>query len=126
MRVIIEIALLLVLFLGVVYGALSATGNDRTDMSGKIIGICKDKPQGDKNTEFSMLVEGSSNGGVGNKNISIIITKKTSVTYKYGNTIRNASINDLKPGQYIQIKFSGPIIQTYPPQTNASQIIIIH
>lgn len=126
MRVITVVSLLFVLFLGVVYGTLSATGNERVDMDGKIIGICNDNAHGDKNTVFSILVEGALNGGAEKQNISVIITKNTSIAYKYGNTLRNASINDLKPGRYIQIKFSGSIIQTYPPQTNASQIIILH
>jgi hypothetical protein len=126
MKVIIVMGLLFVLFMGVVYGALTATGNDRMDMSGKIIGICNDKIHGDNNAVCSLLVEGNRSGVSENQNISIIISKNTSISRKYGNTLKNASINDLKPGKIIEIKFSGSIIQSYPPLSNASHIIILN
>jgi hypothetical protein len=118
-------AFLFVLFLGVVYGAISATGNNSVDMSGKIIGICQNNLQGNNNVPDSILVQGTTSGSSEDQNISVEITKNTVVLYKQGNTLENASSNDLVPGQVIGIKFSGPLLQTYPPQTNASQIIIL-
>ena len=126
MRVITVMLLLFVLFMGVVYGTLSATGNDRVDMSGKIVGLCSDSSQSDGKAINSILVEGSTNGGADNQSMSILITKNTTISHKYGNNLVKASIDDLHPGQKIQIQFTGDIIQTYPPQTNASQIIIIY
>ena len=125
MRVITIMALLFVLFLGVVYGTLSATGNDRVDMNGKIVGVCNDGLPGGNLGNYSILVEGLTQGMSENQNISIRITKNTSIVHKQGNTLVNATINDLKPGQNIEIKFAGSLMQTYPPQTNASQIIIL-
>ena len=125
MRGITILALLFVLFLGVVYGALSATGNDTVDMNGKIIGVRQDNLQGDNNAPDSVLVEGAASGSYGDQNISVKLTKNTVVLHKQGNTLINASYNDLVPGTAIGIKFSGPLLQTYPPQTNASQIIIL-
>ncbi len=116
------ITLLFVLFLGVVYGAFSATGNNYSvDMDGKIIGIC----QNDNSTPDSVLVDGVPSGSSEDQNISIKITKNTVILHKQGNNFVNASYNDLVPGQAIGIKFAGPLLQTYPPQTNASQIIIL-
>ena len=126
MRVITVMLLLFVLFMGVVYGTLSATGNERVDMSGKIIGLCSDSSQCDGNAINSILVEGSTNGGADNQSMSIMITKNTTISHKYGNNLVKASIDDLHPGQKIQIQFEGDVIQTYPPQTNASQIIILY
>jgi hypothetical protein len=126
MRVITVMLLLFVLFMGVVYGTLSATGNERVDMSGKIIGLCSDSSQCDGNAINSILVEGSTNGGADNQSMSIMITKNTTISHKYGDNLVKASINDLHPGQNIQIQFTGDTIYTYPPQTNASQIIILY
>ena len=117
--------MLFVLFLGVVYGTISATGNDRVDMNGKIVGICNDNPTGGNINNYSILVEGAVNGASESQNISVRITKNTSVVHKYGNTLRNATLSDLKPGQIIDVKFAGSVIQSYPPQTNASRIIIL-
>jgi hypothetical protein len=126
MKVIIVMALLFVLFLGVVYGAISATGNERVDMDGKIIGICSDKIQDDNKAVCSILVEGTPNSVLENQNISIIIHKNTTISLKRGETLEKGSISDLKPGKLIEIKFSGTLLHTYPPQTNASHIIILN
>jgi len=126
MRVITVMLLLFVLFMGVVYGTLSATGNERVDMSAKIIGLCSDNSQCDGKAINSILVEGSTTGGTDNQSMSILITKNTTISHKYGDNLVKASIDDLHPGQRIQIQFTGDTIQTYPPQTNASQIIILY
>ncbi len=126
MRVITVMVLLFVLFLGVVYGTFTATGSDRVDMSGKIVGLCSDNTQGDNKAINSILVEGSPDGSSETQNISIIITKNTTISHRYGKNLVKASINDLKPGQKIEIRFTGSILQTYPPQTNASDIIILY
>lgn len=125
MRVITVIVLLFVLFMGVVYGTFTATGTDRVDMSGEIVGLCTNG-QNNGNTIDSILVEGPINGGTDNQNVSILITKNTSISHKYGNNLVKASINDLHPGQKVQIQFNGEMVQTYPPQTNASEIIILY
>lgn len=126
MRVITVMVLLCVLFMGVVYGTFTATGSDRVDMNGKIVGLCSDNSQDDVKYINSILVEGSPTGGTDLQNISIIITKNTTIFHKYGKNLVKASIHDLQPGQKIEIRFTGSIIQTYPPQTNASEIIILY
>jgi hypothetical protein len=126
MRVITVMLLLFVLFMGVVYGTFTATGNERVDMSGKIVGLCSDNSQCDVKAINSILVEGSTNGGADNQNMSVLITKNTTISHKYGNNLVEASIDDLHPGQKIQIQFIGDMVYTYPPQTNASHIIILY
>ncbi len=126
MRGITIMALLFVLFVGVVYGALTATGTDGVDMNGKIVCIYQNDLQADNNAPDSVLVEGKTSGSSDDQNISVKITRNTIILHKQGNTLVNASYNDLVPGQAIGIKFGGHILQTYPPQTNASQIIILN
>lgn len=126
MRAITIMVLLFVLFMGVVYGTYTATGSERVDMNGKIVGLCSDSSQSDVKSINSLMVEGSPSGGTDIQNISVIITKNTTIFHKYGKNLVKASIHDLQPGQKIEIRFSGSIIQTYPPQTNASEIIILY
>lgn len=125
MRVIYIISLLFVLFLGVVYGALSATGNERADMTGKIVGICQDDLSGGNKEFNSILVEGNMFDNSQNQNVSVKITENTTILIKHANQLRNASKTDLKSGQMVEIKFTGKILQTYPFETNALQIIIL-
>ncbi len=126
MRVITVMLLLFVLFLGVIYGALAATGSDRVDMTGEIIGLCSDNANCDNGSIDSILVEGFITGASENQNVSIILNKNTTISRKNGDTLVEASINDLKPGQKIEIQFTGSMLQTYPPQANAGQIIILY
>ena len=126
MRVITVMLLLFVLFMGVVYGTFTATGSERVDMSGKIIGLCSDDSVGDGQAINSLMVEGSTNGGTDNQSISILINKNTTISHKYGDNLVKASIDDLHPGQKIEVRFAGDMLQTYPPQINASQIIIVY
>lgn len=125
MKVITVVSLLFVLLLGVVYGALSATGNDRADMTGKIVGVCNDNSTSGDNKFKSILVEGIAFGSSENQNISVQITKNTTILFKRGTELTNASNSDLKPGDVVEIKFTGKTLQTYPPQTNALQILIL-
>jgi len=126
MRVITVIVLLLVLFLGVVYGAFTATGSERIDMNGVIIGLCSDNSHEDSNTITSILVEGFQTGASQSQNVSIIINKNTTVYHKYGKNLVKANVNDLHPGQKIEIIFNGFMMNTYPPQVNATDIIILY
>jgi hypothetical protein len=55
-----------------------------------------------------------------------LINKNTTISHKYGDNLVKASIDDLHPGQKIEVRFAGDMLQTYPPQINASQIIIVY
>lgn len=126
MRVITVMVLLFVLFLGVVYGTFTATGSERVDMNGVIIGLCSDNPQENTGVIDSLLVEGFQTGASQSQNMSIVINKNTTVYHKYGKNLVKATVNDLHPGQKIEIRFNGPVLQTYPPQVNATDIIILY
>lgn len=126
MKVITLVIILVVLFMGVVYGAISATGSEKVDMDGNIIGICKEDLNNENHTQNSVLVQGIVTGNSKNQNVSITITRDTNIAYKQGNEVKNASFDDLKPGQNIQVRFTGPIMQSYPPRIAASQIYILN
>ncbi len=126
MRVITVMVLLFVLFLGVVYGTFTATGSERVDMSGTIVGLCSDNPQGDSQVIDSILVEGYQGSASYPQNISVIINKNTTVYHKYGKNLVKASVDDIHPGQKIEIRFAGSMMHTYPPQANAGDIIILY
>jgi hypothetical protein len=122
MKNIILLALLFVMFMGVVYGAIVATGGEHSDMTGKIIGVC----YGDNNTtdSNSILVQGVLTNGNQYGNVSVRITNETQIFVKDGNKRNSATFGDLQPGQNIDITFKGPIIQAFPPQATGSAVII--
>lgn len=125
MRVITLIALLLVLFMGVAYGVFCATGEEPVDMKGEVVGVCyPDSQNGTNNTE-SVLVQGTMTDSNQTMNISVKISEETIIMEKSAGQRFNSSFGNIQPGQAVEIRFTGPVLQSYPPQTTASQIIIL-
>ncbi len=125
MKIITLFAILVVLMMGVVYGVMFATGEEKADMNGSIIGICQANPQNENNTQDSILVEGMVTGNSQTHNLSVKINKETVILKKNGNKRENASFTDLKTGDKVAVMFTGPFLESYPPQTMAKEIIII-
>lgn len=125
MRVITLIVMLLVLFMGVAYGVYCATGEEPVDMKGKVVGVCYADPQDSINNTESVLVEGSMTGGDQKLNVSVKISDETLIMERNGDQRNNCSFENFQPGQSVEIRFTGPFLQSYPPQTTASQIVIV-
>ncbi|NYB51792.1 MAG: DUF3221 domain-containing protein [Methanobacteriaceae archaeon] len=125
MKVITLFAILVVLMMGVVYGVMFATGEEKADMNGVIIGVCQANPQNENNTFNAILVEGTVAGNSQTHNLSVRINNDTVILKKDGNKRENASFTDLKSGGKVAVMFTGPFIKSYPPQTTAKQIIIL-
>ena len=125
MKIITLFAILVVLMMGVVYGVMFATGEAKADMNGKIIGICQADPQNENVTQNSILVEGMVAGNSQSLNLSVKINNDTLIFRKQGNKRENASFTDMKNGDKVAVMFTGPFVDSYPPQTMAKEIIII-
>jgi hypothetical protein len=126
MKVITLVAILVVLMMGVVYGVIFATGDEKVDMNAKIVGVCPANPQDANSTFNSILVEGMYAGSSQNQNLSVKITNETVILQKQGEKRQNASYNDFKPGKKVTVQFVGPFIESYPPQTTAKQVVILN
>lgn len=125
MKIITLFVILVVLMMGVVYGVMFATGEEKADMNGNIIGICLADPQNENNTQDSILVEGLISGNSQTHNLSVKVNKETVIVKKNGNKRENVSFTDLKTGEKVAVMFTGPFVDSYPPQTMAKEIIII-
>jgi hypothetical protein len=124
MKNIILLSMLFVMFMGVVYGAMVATGGQQhSDMTGKIIGILV-ADNNSTNTN-SILVQGVITNGNQQGNVSVRITNETQILRKDGNKTNDGTFGSLQPGQSVDITFIGPIIQAYPPQVTGNQITIM-
>lgn len=122
MKNIILIVLLFVMFMGVVYGAIVATGGEHSDMTGKVVGVCSD--DNNSTDSNSILVQGVVTNGNQQGNVSVRITNETQIFLKDGNKRSNASFGNLQPGQSVDITFKGPIIQSYPPQATGTEVVV--
>ncbi len=114
--------MLFVMFMGVVYGAIVATGGEHWDMTGSIVGVCSaDNNSTDSN---SILVQGVVTSGSQQANVTVRITNDTQIFVKNGNQRNTITFDELKSGQSVNIQFKGPILQSYPPQASGSQIVV--
>jgi hypothetical protein len=125
MRVITLIALLLVLFMGVAYGVFCATGEEPVDMKGQVVGVCYPDSQNVTNNTESVLVQGTMADNNQTMNISVKISEETIIMETSAGQSSNSSFENIQPGQAVEIRFTGPLLQSYPPQTTASQITIL-
>lgn len=125
MKIITLFVILVVLMMGVVYGVMFATGEEKADMNGKIIGVCHANPQDENNTQDSVLVEGIVAGNSQTCNISVKVNNDTVILRKDGNKRVKASFADMKTGNKVAVMFTGPFLESYPPQTMAKEIVII-
>ena len=114
MKNIILLSMLFVMFMGVVYGAMVATGGQHSDMTGTIVGILV--ADTNSTTTNSILVQGIITNGNQQGNVTVKITNETQILRQDGNKLNNGTFENLKPGQSVDITFIGPIIQGYPPQ----------
>lgn len=124
MKIITLIAILVVLIVACSVGVMFATGEEKADMNGVIKGICQANPQDDNNTQNAILVEGMVSGNDQSHNISVKVNDDTIILKKNGNKRENATFSDLKTGQKVAVMFTGPFVESYPPQTTAKEIII--
>ena len=122
MKNLILIVMLFVMFMGVVYGAIVATGGEHWDMTGTIVGVCTaDSNSTDAN---SILVQGLVTSGNQQANVTVRVTNDTQLYTKNGNQRNQINFSDLKSGQSVNIQFKGPIIQSYPPQASGSLVLV--
>ena len=124
MKNIILLSMLFVMFMGVVYGAMVATGGQHSDMTGTIVGILV--AGNNSNNTNSILVQGVITNGNQKGNVTVKITNESQILRKDGNKLDNGTFESLKPGQSVDITFIGPIIQGYPPQASGNQITIMN
>ncbi len=124
MKIITLFAILVVLIIACSIGVMFATGGEKADMNGQIVGICLADPQ-NENTQNSILIEGIVSGNSETHNVSVKVHNNTVITKKVGNKQENVTFSDLKTGQKVAVMFTGPFVDSYPPQTTAKEIVIV-
>lgn len=89
------------------------------DMTGKITSI---SPITDGGLLGTIIVEGK---GKGFDKAYIKITTDTGISWSNGEKKQPANFNHLKVGQRVNIRFIGPVLQSYPVQAEAKEVLIL-
>ncbi len=101
---------------------LFTPGYEKPDMQGYITHI-SDMQSSQNDVIGSILVEGLMNNQT--TTISVKINKETNLFKQYGNEQQPLTFSELKTGQNVEIKFTGPILTSYPPQATADRIVVL-
>ena len=112
------------LLLSIVYGIFSATEKSNPDIRGNIISIHLAHVQGD-NLVGSVLIEGTMNGYLQPQNVSVTITEETSIFEEQAGNRCKVTFNSLEVGQKVDVRFTGPVAQSYPVQATAAEIVML-
>ncbi len=88
--------------------------NKKPDIQGIINRISREEQQG--KVSINMLEI---------KDYHIQISPETTVFEKNNDTNEKSSVDQLEVGQKVYVYFSGPVLQSYPPQAKAARIVIV-
>jgi hypothetical protein len=72
-----------------------------------------------------IMVEGEKTKDTGYDKASVKITDKTSIKKMVGKDRQGAKFEDLKVGAKVAAIFTGPVLQSYPVQATAKEIVIL-
>ena len=117
------IALLGILIICYGFFNVFTSSYEKPDMQGHITNISDMQSSHNNMVIGSILVEGSMNNQ--STKISVKINKETSLFKQEGNKHHSITFNELKTGQNVGIKFTGPILTSFPPQATADRIVVL-
>lgn len=104
----------------------SANDAARADIRGIITQIRPaDAPSRQQGLYGVILIEGQVEADTTYDKAAVTITDKTIVLEQLGAPRRPATFDTLKVGDRVQARFTGPVMQSYPAQATASQVMIL-
>lgn len=105
---------------------LAEAGGAGVDIRGKITGVMKaDEPYRKRGDLGAIRVEGKQEKDTQVDRASIKITGKTRLFLLEGKKRRPVGFDALKSGQIVEARFVGPVLETYPVQATAGEVVIL-
>ena len=99
---------------------------NRADVRGTVTHISRaNEGGGRKNVLGRVLVEGVKERDTQVDKASVTVTAETRVFMKQDKGRKPAAFADLKEGQEVEARFAGPMLESYPVQATAIEIIIL-
>jgi endonuclease/exonuclease/phosphatase family metal-dependent hydrolase len=99
---------------------------DKMDIRGNITNIHRASADGGNNKLLgTILIEGSKEGDTNFDKASVRVTTETRIFDHRGKERKPASFDTLKKGQKVEARFNGPVMESYPVQTTAGEIVIL-
>jgi hypothetical protein len=106
--------------------ALAAQEEEEIDIRGKITNIRRADRDVDDNLLGAILIEGVKEADTGFDKASVRVTKETRIFDERETGRKQVSFDSLKAGQKVSARFVGPVMESYPVQATAGEIIILN
>jgi hypothetical protein len=119
----IRLAGLLLLLLSLVVGCRSSSGTEEAGVD--IRGTVTEIVQGREDVAGSILIEGIVEEDTEYDRAFVTVTDETRIFEQVGEDRRPASFAALEIGQRVQARFTGPVMESYPVQATAAEIVIL-
>ena len=94
------------------------------DIRGKITSINRANAESDE-VIGTLMIEGVKEADTGVDKASVRVTKETRIIDRRGKERGTVAFDDLKTGQKVEARFLGPVMESYPVQATAGEIVII-
>lgn len=103
-----------------------SAGNAEADIRGRITSIHRaDVRARERGIIGFVFVDGIKERDTKFGKASVRITNKTGILKQEGQDWRPVTFESLKIGQRVEVRFTGPVMKSYPVQANAIQIVIL-
>lgn len=119
-----SISLILTLAGACLLGAAQAHSASQVDIRGAITHLHSAQGESGKSLG-SVLIEGVKESDTQFDKASVQVTTETKLFIKQGKERRATEFAALKEGQKVEASFSGPVMESYPPQATAAEITIL-
>lgn len=107
-------------------GTSETTDDIGADIRGNITTIHQaDTQRREKDIIGSILIEGAIEKDTQFDRASVTVTDKTRIFELNGQDRRSVTFGSLNVGQRVQAQFIGPVMESYPVQATATEIVIL-
>jgi len=96
------------------------------DIRGEITNIHRADQVVDHELLGNVLIEGVKEANTQFDKASVRVTNETRIFDERGTERKQISFDDLKTGQKVSARFVGPVMESYPVQVTAGEIIILN
>ena len=95
------------------------------DIRGTVIRLNRIEDLRRKKIRGGAQIEGTQDADTRYNKASVGITDETEFFRIVDGERKTASFADLKPGQRVEAKFTGPVLESYPVQATAAEIVVL-
>jgi beta-N-acetylhexosaminidase len=99
-----------------------ATKPPKADIRGKVTAVAALRAQG---LVGRISVEGAKEKDTEHDKASVTLTSKTKILKWEGGKKKKATFADIKKGTKVQCVFVGPVLESYPVQAKAGEVLIL-